>query len=163
MKRFQIQIKTEQTAEEHIKAKIRQGEFYGDKEIQKRERRAKAKLRRDPHRPIAEGKLQPVKDVVYDPARYSARHTHEKNIELLRVHLKSLDIFFAPPNLTELTSPQAERLPLPCENARILSFSPPIVTLFPPTVNRIAVSEKLSTLLTPVIVSFFCPSSVNIL
>ena len=65
------------------------------------------------------------------------------------------------PYRREDTSPEQAKFPLPSEKERILSFSPSTLSFTPLTVSRMHLSEKASTLSTPVIVSLLLFSNVR--
>lgn len=163
METFQIKEKTEREAQDVIKSQRRHAEGDRKQQIHRPKGDAEEKIAQDPHPSHAERRSEKEKNIVKDTAHDADEDAEEKDAELFG-HLKRRESDFpCAPYLTSVTSPLAAKLPLPSEKDKTLSLDPSILTRLPLTLRRMAVSEKASTLDTPLMVIFFCCSIVRTL
>ena len=104
--------------------------------------------------------LKGAERFIYNPRKIAEKKHQAKCFKL---HQEKMERFPPLPYRREDTSPEAAKFPLPSEKDKILSFSPSMLSFMPLTVSRIHLSEKASTLSTPVIVSLLLFSNVRTL
>ena len=102
--------------------------------------------------------FEKVQRFIQKPCKDTKKKQNAKNTQL---HQEKMERFPPLPYRKEEISPEAAKLPLPSEKERILSFSPSMLSFMPLTVSRMHLSEKASTLSTPVNVSLFLFSNVR--
>ena len=102
--------------------------------------------------------VEKAKRLVQSSRKAAEKKQNTKNAQL---HQEKMERFPPLPYRRAAISPEAEKFPFPSEKDKILSFSPSIESFTPLTVNRMHLSEKASTLSTPVIVSLLLFSNVR--